>query len=111
MLAVYLEFVPHRDLFRTTFPEIRRKYRAIGLLFQESRCMEQVTGSPAEVRPLPATSDLFTVQKDFGLQGIHFGWRGDSAHAAAEYVELEDPLIVVKVITLLAIDWFEVDEN
>jgi acetylornithine deacetylase/succinyl-diaminopimelate desuccinylase-like protein len=54
---------------------------------------------------------LFTVQKDFGLQGIHFGRRGGDAHAADECVELEDSLIVVKAITLLVIDWCEVDEN
>jgi acetylornithine deacetylase/succinyl-diaminopimelate desuccinylase-like protein len=54
---------------------------------------------------------LFTVQKDFGLQGIHFGRRGGDAHTADEYVELEDPLPVVKVITLLAVDWCEVAEN
>ena len=60
---------------------------------------------------LSGLSDLFTVQKDFGLRGIHFGRRGGGAHTADEYVELEDPLPVVKVITLLAVDWCEVVEN
>jgi len=74
-------------------------------------CVRQVTGSSAEVRPLPAPSDLFTVQRDFGLQGIHYGPRGGGAHAADEYVELEDLLTVTKAITLLALDWCEVAEN
>ena len=72
-----------------------------------NRCVQQITGSAAEVRPLPAPSDLFTVQRDFNLQGIHFGPRGGGAHAADEYVELEDLLTVVKAITLLALDWCE----
>jgi hypothetical protein len=60
---------------------------------------------------LSGLSDLVKVQKDFGLQGIHFGRRGGGAHAAEECVELEDSLIVVKAIMLLAIDSCEVDEN
>ena len=76
-----------------------------------NRCVRQVTGSLAEVRPLPAPSDLFTVQRDFGLQGIHYGPRGGGAHAADEYVELEDLLTVTKAITLLALDWCEVAED
>lgn len=70
-----------------------------------NRCVRRVTGSPAEVRPLPAPSDLFSVQLDFGLQGIHYGPRGGGAHAADEYVELEDLVTVTKAITLLALDW------
>jgi len=76
-----------------------------------NRCVRQVTGSLADIRPLPAPSDLFTVQRDFGLQGIHYGPRGGGAHAAEEYVELEDLLTVTKAITLLALDWCEVAEN
>jgi acetylornithine deacetylase len=76
-----------------------------------NRCVLQVTGSLADVCPLPAPSDLFTVQRDFGLQGIHYGPRGGGAHAADEYVELEDLLTVTKAITLLALDWCEVAEN
>ena len=76
-----------------------------------NRCVQQVTGSPAEVRPMPAPSDLFTVQRDFGLPGIHFGPRGGGAHSADEYVELEDLLTVVKALTLLALDWCEVAES
>jgi acetylornithine deacetylase len=76
-----------------------------------NRCVQQVTGLPAEVRPLPAPSDLFTVQRDFSLQGIHYGPRGGGAHAADEYVELEDLLTVTKAITLLVLDWCEVADN
>jgi acetylornithine deacetylase len=76
-----------------------------------NRCVQQVIGAPAEVRPIPAPSDLFTVQRDFGLQGIHFGPRGGGAHSADEYVELEDLLTVTKALTLLALEWCEVDEN
>jgi acetylornithine deacetylase len=75
-----------------------------------NRCVQQVTGSLADVRPLPAPSDLFTVQRDFGLQGIHYGPRGGGAHSADEYVELEDLLTVTKAITLLALDWCGVAE-
>jgi acetylornithine deacetylase len=70
-----------------------------------NRCVQQVTGSPAEVRPLPAPSDLFTVQLDFGMQGIHYGPRGGGAHAADEFVILADLVIVTQAITLLALDW------
>jgi len=73
--------------------------------------VQQVTGSPADIHPLPAPSDLCTVQRDFSLQGIHFGPRGGGAHAADEYVELEDILTVIKAITLLTLDWCEVAEN
>jgi acetylornithine deacetylase len=76
-----------------------------------NRCIQQVTGSLAEVRPLPAPSDLFTVQRDFGLQGIHYGPRGGGAHSADEYVEMEDLLTVTKAITLLTLDWCGVAEN
>ena len=62
---------------------------------------------PASVIP----SDLFTVQRDFDLQGIHYGLRGGSAHAADEYVEMEDLLTVTKAITLLVLDWCEVAED
>jgi acetylornithine deacetylase len=73
-----------------------------------NHCLRQVTGSPATVRPLPAPSDLFTVQRDFSLQGIHFGPGGSGAHAADEFVEVEDLLTVTKALTLLALDWCEV---
>ena len=76
-----------------------------------NRCVQQVTGTPAEVRPIPAPSDLFTVQRDFGMQGIYYGPRGGGAHAADEYVELEDLLTVIKALTLLTLDWCEVAEK
>ena len=75
------------------------------------RCVQQITGLPVEVRPLPAPSDLFAVQRDFGLQGIHFGPGGGGAHSADEYVELDDLLRVTKALTLLALDWCEVADN
>ncbi|HEX9029884.1 MAG TPA: M20/M25/M40 family metallo-hydrolase, partial [Anaerolineales bacterium] len=73
-----------------------------------NRCVEQVTGALAPVHPMPAPSDLYAVQKDFGLQGIHYGPRGAGAHAADEYVVLEDLVTVTKALTLLALEWCEV---
>jgi acetylornithine deacetylase len=95
---------PYRFLPASEIPADAPVIRAL------NHCVQQVTGSPAEVRPIPAPSDLFTVQRDFGLQGIHFGPRGRNPHAADEYVELEDLLTVTKALTLLALDWCEVAE-
>ncbi len=74
------------------------------------RCVKEVTGEAAVVRPMPAPSDLYAVQKDFGMQGIHYGPRGAGAHAADEYVVLEDLVTVTKALTLLALEWCEVAE-
>jgi acetylornithine deacetylase len=76
-----------------------------------NRCVQQATGEAAVVRPLPAPSDLYAVQLDFGMQGIHYGPRGAGAHAADEYVVLEDLVTVTKALTLLAVDWCEIAET
>jgi acetylornithine deacetylase len=76
-----------------------------------NRCVQQVTGAPAAIHPMPAPSDLYAVQRDFGLQGIHYGPRGAGAHAADEYVVLEDLVTVTKSLTLLALDWCEIAET
>jgi acetylornithine deacetylase len=70
-----------------------------------SRCAREVTGQAPEVRPLPAPSDMYVVQRDFGIPAVHYGVRGAGAHAADEYLEVEDLVTVTRVLVLLALDW------
>jgi acetylornithine deacetylase len=70
--------------------------------------VQELTGELAAVHPLPAPSDLYAVQRIFGLQGIHYGPRGGGAHASNENVLLEDLVTVTKALTLLALDWCEI---
>jgi acetylornithine deacetylase len=72
--------------------------------------VQELTGQLAAVHPLPAPSDLYAVQRIFGLQGIHYGPRGGGAHASNENVLLEDLVTVTKALTLLALDWCEIAE-
>jgi acetylornithine deacetylase len=68
-------------------------------------CARQVWGHPLEVRPLPAPSDLYVVHLDFNTPAVHLGPRGGGAHAADEYVVIEDLVTVTKALALLALDW------
>jgi acetylornithine deacetylase len=70
-----------------------------------SACAQQVTGQKPAVRPLPAPSDLYLVQREFGIPGVHYGPGGGGAHAADEYVVLEDIVTVTKTLSLLALEW------
>jgi acetylornithine deacetylase len=70
-----------------------------------NRCAIEVFGHPLEIRPLAAPSDLYTIHLDFNSPGIHFGVRGGGAHAADEYILLEDLVPVMKTLALLALDW------
>lgn len=73
-----------------------------------NRCVTQVTGQPAKVRPIAGPSDLYVVQRDFGIPTLHYGVRGAGAHAADEYVLVEDLVTATQVLTLLTLDWCEV---
>jgi acetylornithine deacetylase len=70
-----------------------------------NRCVSDVTGGPAEVRPVPAPSDLYVVQRDFAIPTLHYGVRGGGAHAADEHVIVDDLVTATQVLTLLALDW------
>lgn len=70
-----------------------------------SRCAQEVTGQEPQVRPLPAPSDMYVVQRDFSTPCVHYGVRGGGAHAADEYLIVEDLVTVTKTLTLLALDW------
>ena len=71
-------------------------------------CAEEVTHRRPHVSPLPAPSDMYLVQREFGIPCVHYGPRGAGAHAADEYVILEDIVTATKVLTLLALDWCEI---
>jgi acetylornithine deacetylase len=70
-----------------------------------NRCVREVTGQSAEVRPIEGPSDLFAVQRGFGIPAVHYGVRGDGAHAADEYMVVDDLVTATQVLTLLALDW------
>lgn len=70
-----------------------------------SRCACRVTGAAPDVRPLPAPSDMYVVQRNFGIPCAHYGPRGAGAHAADEYVLVEDLTTVTKALALLALEW------
>jgi acetylornithine deacetylase len=69
------------------------------------RCVAEVVGQPAEVRPIAGPSDLYVVQRDFGIPTLHYGVRGDGAHAADEHIIVEDLVQATQVLTLLTLDW------
>lgn len=73
-----------------------------------SRCAQEVTGRVPAVHPLPAPSDLYVVQRDFGIPAVHYGVRGAGAHAADEYLVVDDLVTVTQVLALLALAWCEV---
>jgi acetylornithine deacetylase len=70
-----------------------------------SRCAYEVTGSSPQVKPLQAPSDLFVVHRDFDIPCVHFGVGGAGAHAADEFMVVEDLITVTKTLTLLVLDW------
>jgi len=70
-----------------------------------ARCVGEVTGQAAEVKPLLSPSDLYVVQRDFGIPAVHYGVRGAGAHAADEYLWVEDLVAATQVLALLALDW------
>jgi acetylornithine deacetylase len=65
----------------------------------------RVLGHPLEVRPLLAPSDLYVIHLDFNTPAFHLGPRGGGAHAADEFVVVEDIVVVTKILALLAVDW------
>jgi acetylornithine deacetylase len=74
-----------------------------------NHCALEVFDSLLEVRPLPAPSDLYTIHLDFHSPAVHFGVRGGGAHAADEFIVLEDLVSVTKTLALLALDWCGID--
>jgi acetylornithine deacetylase len=74
-----------------------------------SACAEQVTHQRPPISPLPAPSDMYLVQREFGIQCVHYGPSGAGAHAADEYVVLEDIVTATKTLALLALDWCGID--
>lgn len=69
------------------------------------RCVTEVLGQPADVRPIGGPSDLYVVQRDFGIPTLHYGVRGDGAHAADEHIIVADLVQATQVLTLLTLDW------
>lgn len=70
-----------------------------------NRCVAEVVGEPAEIRPIGGPSDLYVVQRDFGIPCLHYGVRGGGAHAADEYIIVEDLVRATQVLVLLVLDW------
>jgi acetylornithine deacetylase len=70
-----------------------------------NRCASRALGHPLEVRPLMAPSDMYVIHLDFNTPAAHLGPRGGGAHAADEFVVLEDLVTVTKILSLLALDW------
>jgi len=75
------------------------------LVIELNKQAKKVTGHLLHVEPIPAPSDLYVVQRDFNLPAIHFGVRGGNAHAADEFIILEDLITATKIMTLFVINW------
>jgi acetylornithine deacetylase len=80
------------------------------LIITLNRCISEITGHTMLVRPMPAPSDMYVLHLDFNSPAVHFGPGGGNAHAADEFVIIEDILTVTKALSLLAVDWCEIDE-
>jgi acetylornithine deacetylase/succinyl-diaminopimelate desuccinylase-like protein len=48
---------------------------------------------------------MFVVHRDFDIPCVHYGVSGAGAHAADEFIVVEDLITVTKTLTLLALDW------
>lgn len=70
-----------------------------------NRSAKEVMGKAPEIRPNPAPSDMFVVHLDFNIPALHFGPGGGGAHAADEFVIIEDLVTATKVLALFAINW------
>jgi acetylornithine deacetylase len=73
-----------------------------------AECARVVTGAVPPVTPLPSPSDMFVVQRDFGIPAVHYGPGGAGAHAADEYLLVDDLVTATTVLTLLTLEWCEV---
>ncbi len=70
-----------------------------------SRCVAEVVGEPPIIQPIGGPSDLYVVQRDFGIPTVHYGVRGGGAHAADEYIIVDDLVTATQALALLALDW------
>jgi acetylornithine deacetylase len=70
-------------------------------------CAQAVTRERPAVAPLPSPSDMFVVHRDFAIPAVHYGPGGAGAHAADEYVLVNDLVTATKVLTLLVLAWCE----
>jgi acetylornithine deacetylase len=70
-----------------------------------AHCSQEVIGHQPIIKPLPAPSDLYAVQRLFNIPAVHYGPGGAGAHSADEYVLVDDLVTATKTLTLLALDW------
>jgi acetylornithine deacetylase len=71
---------------------------------------ERMLNKEVKVELCDGPSDLYVVNDYFPTRAIHFGVRGGNAHAADEYINLEDLARVTKIITLFTLEWCGLDE-
>jgi len=73
------------------------------------RSAEELTEKPCELCGTPSAADgsylTPVVDRYGGIPAVWYGPRGKGAHAADEYVEIEDLVTVTKVIALSILDW------
>ncbi len=67
------------------------------------RIVEEVTGSPAQVRGEPFWTDC-ALYADKGIPVVLFGAAGEGAHAATEWVSLDSVESVTRVLANLILD-------
>ncbi|MGQ9627485.1 MAG: M20/M25/M40 family metallo-hydrolase [Anaerolineae bacterium] len=70
-----------------------------------SRHVENVLGRPPEVKGAPWPCDMFALHQDFQTPAVAFGPKGGNAHAADEYVKLDEVLLCAKAISSFALEW------
>ena len=64
-----------------------------------------ILGQPVKVEIAPGPSDLFVVNKYFPRPAIMFGTRGGNAHAADEYLMIDDLVPMTEVLVRFALEW------
>jgi acetylornithine deacetylase/succinyl-diaminopimelate desuccinylase-like protein len=66
---------------------------------------EQVLGRSVRAEIASGPSDLYVVNKYFRSPAIMFGTGGGNAHAADEYLTVEDLVPMTKALALFALEW------
>lgn len=103
----------HPDLFPKP-PEVTTSLRLMEpsfipadhpLVTTLARSVEAQMGRKPTIRGSPAPCDMFAFNNYFNIPAVWFGPKGDKAHAADEYVELESVVDTVKCLLRFAGEW------
>jgi acetylornithine deacetylase len=74
-----------------------------------SDTFQQVTGSEAQVRGMPAPCDMFVFHQHFNTPALLFGPRGGNTHAPDEWVDLDSAQATVETLASFICRWCGAD--